>query len=192
MENLSSTPVTGPVTPAERDYIVTALQTTQQLLHEAVDGLTDAQLTFKPNADRWSIAECVEHIVLVERGIFRAIQYGMSLPAKPEKRSEIKVSDVDLVRATRGRSRLLAAPEPFVPTGKYGDTSATVALFDQVRTADTDFAQTAEGDLRTHYFDHFILGRLDLYQALLLIASHGERHRKQIDDVKATPGYPQS
>lgn len=190
MENLPATPVTGPLTEAERDYVVTALQTTQTLLHDAVDGLSDVQLTFKPGADRWSIAECVEHIVMVERGIFRATQQGIQQPADPEKRSDIKISDVDLVKATRGRSRPIAAPAPFVPTGKYGDTAATMALFDAVRAADIDFAQNADADLRTHYFDHFILGRLDLYQALLLIAAHGERHRKQIDDVKAAPGYP--
>lgn len=192
MENLPAAPVTGPVTDAERTYIITALQTTQQLLHETVDGLTDAQLTFKPDADRWSIAECVEHIVLVERSIFRAIQHGISQAAEPEKRSEIKISDVDLVKATRGRTRRLAAQSYFVPTGKYGDTAATMALFDQVRATDIDFAKTTDSDLRTHYFDHFVVGRLDLYQALLLIASHGERHRKQINDVIATPGYPQS
>jgi len=192
MENLPATPVTGPLTEAERDYIVTALQTTRILLHDAVDGLSAAQLTFKPGADRWSIAECVEHIVLVERGLFRAVQQGVRQEAEPEKRSEIKISDVDLVKATRGRTRLIAAPAPFVPTGKYGDTAATMALFDEVRAADTDFAQHADSDLRTHYVDHFILGRLDLYQALLLIVAHGERHRKQIDDVKAAPGYPQA
>ncbi len=192
MENLPATPVTGPLTEAERDYIVTALQTTQTLLRDAVDGLSDAQLTFKPGADRWSIAECVEHIVLVERGIFRAAQQGIQQIADSEKRSDIKISDVDLVKATRGRSRHIAAPAPFMPTGKYGDTAATLAMFDEVRAADINFAQHAEGDLRTHYFDHFILGPLDLYQALLLIAAHGERHRKQIDDVKAAPGYPQA
>lgn len=192
MENLPANPVTGPVTTVERDYIVTALQTTQTLLHDAVDGLSDAQLMFKSGADRWSIAECVEHIVRVERGIFRAVQQGIQQAAEPEKRSEIKISDVDLVRATRGRSRQIAAPAPFMPTGKYGDTAVTMALFDEVRGADIDFAQNADGDLRTHYFDHFIIGWLDLYQALLLIAAHGERHRKQIDDIKAAPGYPQA
>lgn len=192
MENLSSGPVTGPVTDAEREYVVTALETTKQLLHDTVDGLTNAQLTFKPDANRWSIAECIEHIVLVERGLFRAIQHGMSQAAEPEKRSEIRMSDVDVIKAARSRAGRLAAPTPFMPTGKYGDTAATMALFDQIRTTDIDFAKTVSDDLRTHYFEHFMMGRLDLYQALLLIASHGERHRKQIDELKATPGYPQS
>jgi hypothetical protein len=192
MENLSSAPVTGPVTDTEREYIVRALQTTQQLLHETVDGLTDAQLTYKPDAGRWSIAECVEHVVLVERGIFRAIQHGISQVAEPEKRSGIRFNDVDVIKAVRSRAGRMASPAPFVPTGKYGDTAATMALFDQIRATDTDFAKTADGDLRTHYFDHFTMGRLDLYQALLLIAAHGERHRKQIDEVKAAPDYPQA
>ncbi|WP_461096150.1 DinB family protein [Spirosoma luteolum] len=190
MEPLPNTPVTGPVTETERTYALNALQTTQGLLHEAVAGLSPAQLTFKTEPGRWSIAECVEHIVLVERGIFKYMQRSMDEPADAARRAEIKVSDVDMVRAVRSRGVTLASPAPFVPTGRYGDTDATLAAFDEGRSAVTDWLSTQAGDLRTHFFPHIAFGTLDGYQAMLLISAHGERHRKQIEEIKTNPAFP--
>ena len=190
MENLQSAPVTGPVTEQERTYAIDSLANTKTTLHQSLAGLSDAQLTYKPSPDRWSIAECVEHIVLVDKGIFGAIQKGMSYPANPEKRAEIKYSDVDVIKAVRSRAVTLPAPDPFVPTGRFGSTSVALDAFDQQREAIIAYVKTVTDDLRTHYFRHIALGWLDVYQAILVLAAHGERHRKQIEDVKNTPGFP--
>ena len=114
----------------------------------------------------------------------------MDTPAEPEKRAEIKVSDVDLIKAIRSRTNRLSAPDPTVPTGHYGNTATALAAFDTQRTAAIDYVQTVSGDLRTHYFTHFVLGQLDTCQAVLLMAAHCERHRKQIEAVKTNPDYP--
>jgi uncharacterized damage-inducible protein DinB len=190
MENLQSTPVTGPVTDQERTYAIDVLTSTQAALHQAISGLTDAQLAYKPAADRWSINECVEHIFLVERGIFSGIQKGMAYPANPEKRAEVKYSDVDVIKAVRSRAVTLPAPDPFVPTGRFDSVRTALAAFDEQRRNAITYVQTVTDDLRTHYFRHIALGWLDIYQAILLLASHGERHRKQIEEIKASPGYP--
>ncbi len=179
-----------PVTDAERAYAIDALKVAQTNLHQVVDGLSAEQLQHKPRPDRWSVDECVEHIILVEKGIFRAIQSVMPTPADPARRAEIKVSDVDVIRFVRSRSTAIPAPDPFVPTGRFGTTEAAMLAFDQQQQSVIDFAHTTPGDLRNHYFNHPILGTLDTYQALLLIAAHTERHRKQIDEVKASAGFP--
>ncbi|GAB3642414.1 DinB family protein [Spirosoma arcticum] len=190
MENLQSAPVTGPVTDQERAYAIDALKATKDALHQSLAGLTNAQLSYKSGADRWSVAECVEHIALIERGIFAAIQKGMAYPANPEKRTEIKYSDVDVIKAVRSRSVTLPSPDPFVPTGRFNSVSAALDDFDQQRDAVISYVHTVTDDLRTHYFRHIALGWLDAYQAILLLASHGERHRKQIEEVKASSGFP--
>jgi hypothetical protein len=191
MQNLESNPVTGPVTELERSYAIEVLQSTQAALHQALEGLTEAQQTYKPAESRWSIAENVEHIVLVESGIFGAIQKGMTYPSNPEKRAELKYSDVDVIKAVRSRSVTLPAPDPFVPTGRFASVSEGLTAFDQQRAAAIGYMHNVTDDLRTHYFRHIALGWLDSYQAILLLASHGERHRKQIEEVKASPGFPQ-
>lgn len=190
MENLQPAPVTGPVTDQERAYATDALQSTRASLRQSINGLTDAQLNYKPAPDCWSVAECVEHIALVESGLFATIQKGMSYPANPEKRAEMKYSDVDVIKAVRSRTVTLPSPDPFLPTGRFGSTSAAMEAFDQQREAVIAYVKTVTDDLRTHYFQHIALGWLDAYQAILLLASHGERHRKQIDEVKTSPGFP--
>ena len=190
MENLQPAPVTGPVTDQERAYAIDSLNVTRDALHQSLAGLSVAQLTYKPGPDSWSIAECTEHITLVEKRILYAIQASMDAPAEPEKRADIKVSDVELIKAVRSRTNRLSAPDPTVPTGRYGDTATALAAFDAQRTTAIDYVQTVSGDLRTHYFTHFVLGQLDTYQAVLLMAAHCERHRKQIEAVKTSPDYP--
>ena len=190
MENLQPGTVTGPVTEQERDYAIHALKATKDALHQSLAGLTNAQLSYKPANDRWSVAECVEHIALIERGIFAAIQKGMAYPANPEKRAEIKYSDVDVIKAVRSRVVALPSPDPFVPTGRFNSVSAALDDFDKQRDVVISYVRTVTDDLRTHYFRHIALGWLDAYQAILLLASHGERHRKQIEEVKAGSGFP--
>ncbi|SFD71583.1 DinB family protein [Spirosoma endophyticum] len=190
MENLQSLPVTGPVTDSERSYAVDSLNATLANLKQSLDGLSTEQLTYKPTVDRWSIAECVEHIALVEKGIYKAILAGMSVPADPAKRADIRISDVDVIKAVRSRLFTLAAPAPFVPTGRFGDASYALQAFEERRQDAIDLVLNTKNDLRTHYFIHPALGTLDTYQAVLVMASHVERHRKQIDEIKASSGFP--
>lgn len=190
MDKLPPSPVTDSVSDAERTYALEALQTTRISLRQTLDGLSDAQLSYKPGADRWSIAECAEHIVLVEGGIFQALQTSMERPADPDRRAQIRASDIDVIKAVRSRSALFPAPNAFVPTGHFAGLEATLQAFDQQRDTVIAYVKSAQANFRTHYFRHPALGLLDAYQAVLVIAFHGERHRKQIEEVKASTGFP--
>jgi len=54
------------LTEADRDKAVQYLATTKKDVLDATKGLSDAQWNFKPAADRWSVAECMEHIAAYE------------------------------------------------------------------------------------------------------------------------------
>ncbi len=190
MEDRHPSTIVGPVTDTERSYAIDMLMATRDSLRQSLNGLSAAQQQYKPAPDRWSIAECAEHIVLVDRGIFRSIQQAMSLPADPDRRAAVKLSDVYVIKAVRSRGTVAPAPAVFIPTGRYADVQAALAAFEQQRAAAIDFVQTTTEDYRTHYVEHPFLGTLDAFQAVLLLASHGERHRKQIEEVKAVPGFP--
>lgn len=190
MQNFQPTDGSGPVTDEQRAYLIDTLQSTRHSLHQSVGGLSDAQLTYRPAPDRWSVADCVEHIVLVERAIFGAVLKGIERPADPAKRADIHITDVDVIKSVRSRAVTTAAPDLFVPTGVFGDAAGSLRAFDQQRDSTLAFARTITEDLRMHYFRHFVLGWLDSYQALLVLVSHGERHRKQIEEIKASAGFP--
>jgi hypothetical protein len=65
-----------------------------------------------------------------------------------------------------------------------------LAEFRATRAETRAFVVGLEGDLRGHFFAHVALGDLDCYQWLVVMAQHGERHARQIEQVKADPGYP--
>src|ERR1700682_3818862 len=50
------------LTKAERDKAVAELEGSRQMFLDATKGLSAAQWNFKAGPDRWSIAECAEHI----------------------------------------------------------------------------------------------------------------------------------
>ncbi|RYF57303.1 MAG: DinB family protein [Cytophagaceae bacterium] len=190
MEDKHPSTVSGPITDAERTYAIDMLIATRDSLRQSLAGLSSAQQQYKSVPDRWSIAECAEHIAVVDRAIFRSLQKGMAVPADEFRRAEVKLSDVFVIKAVRSRGTVAPAPLPFVPTGRYGDVESALAIFEEQRAAEIAYVQAATEDFRTHYFDHPFLGTLDAFQAVLLLASHGERHRKQIEEVKADPGFP--
>ena len=78
MHNTSSTIIadTG-LTTEEITRASRHLSVTRGFLLESVGGLSAAQWDFKPPSDVWSVAENMEHIVLVESGIHGIIE-GMS------------------------------------------------------------------------------------------------------------------
>lgn len=191
MENRPPTEPTGPFTSEERSYVINVLKATHADLHQSLEGLSDHQLSYKPSAERWSIAACVEHIALVEGRIFKGVQLGMETPAVQERRAEISVSDVDVIKAMRSRKNARLAPAGTEPTGRFGNAAAALQAFDELRAAVIDFGQSTQEDLRSHYFDNKIFGTIDVFQALLMMANHSERHRKQIEEIKADTEFPQ-
>jgi uncharacterized damage-inducible protein DinB len=182
----------GPISDAERTYALDLLRESRQRLHQLLTGVSPAQATFKAGPDRWSIAECVEHITLVETGFVKVLQTSVNEPADPARRSEIRVSDVDVLKAVRSRTIPITAPSFAVPAGRFESVQAALEAFDTQRERAIHFLQTESGDLRTHYFLHRQLGTLDLYQTVLLMAAHVFRHCKQIDEVKTSAGFPEA
>jgi len=57
----------------ERAALVDELRETRAIFLEAFAGISEAQSKFKPAPDRWSIAECAEHVALVEKGMMSRI-----------------------------------------------------------------------------------------------------------------------
>jgi hypothetical protein len=79
------------LSPAERDHAVAELDSSQKAFLEATSGLSEAQWNFKPAPDRWSIAECAEHIGVTEAFILKLItEQTLKGPAEPEKRALVQ------------------------------------------------------------------------------------------------------
>jgi len=161
-------------------------------LEKAVKGLTPEQLAFKPSEDKWSIAQCLEHIVLTEPLLFDYEKSAMNEPAAPGKRSEIKLTDDQVMTMMLDRSHKAQAPQEAIPTGKYTDyRTALNDLQAQRKLILKDVENYTIDDLRNHVTDG-PMGPVDAYQFLLFIPGHTMRHTLQIQEVKADPNFPKN
>jgi hypothetical protein len=178
------------LTQAEKDRAVQYLEKTKQGVLDATKGLSEAQWNFKAGPDRWSIAQCVEHIAAAEdyiRGM--DAEKLMVAPAVPGR--DTKKTDDAVIAMVPDRSQKAQAPEPLVPTNRFGSPDGSLKHFVESRAKTEDFVKTTPG-LRDHAVDSPMGAKLDGYEFVLLIAAHSERHTKQILEVKADPNYPKN
>lgn len=176
---------------ADRDKGVQYLEQTRDGVVAAVSGLSDAQLHFKAGPDRWSIAECLEHIALAEDFLFMNVQQNvMKAPAGAADRDVAKI-DAAVLLEIPDRSHKAQAPPQLVPTGRWAPDE-TLKHFLASREKTIEFMET-QPDLRAHAVEMPPMGQqLDGYEWLLFIAAHSKRHTEQIEEVKADPNFPKS
>ena len=179
------------LTAVERAYAAGKLETTKEKLSAELEGLTQAQLTFKPNPENWNISEILEHTALGENGIWQAIRQGLATEPDPSRRAEVKATDEEVYNRTSSRNVKATSPEVIKPVGKFPSAEAAIAFFNKRRNATTDYVNTTEDDLRNRYWKHPSAGVLDLYQTILFIAGHSERHTAQIIEIKQHQAFPQ-
>src|SRR5260370_24147043 len=88
-----------PLTQSDRDKAMGHVHATRKVFLDSVAGLSDVQWNFKPAPERWSIAECAEHIAVSEDAIFEFVQKTVKSPAEPEKKAMVRGKDEMIVRA---------------------------------------------------------------------------------------------
>jgi DinB family protein len=176
------------VTQAEKDKAQQYLETTKKGVLEATKGLSEAQWNFKPAPDRWSVAQVMEHIAAAEDFIRGMVKEKIMMAPAGEPGRDVKKTDEGVLAMVPDRTTKVQAPEPLVPTNRFGSPEASIKHFVESRATTEDFLKTTTG-LRDHVADS-PMGKLDGYEFVLLIAAHSERHTKQINEVKADPNFP--
>ena len=182
-----ATAFAAPLEQGERDRAMSHLHATRKAFLDSVAGLSEAQWNFKASPERWSIAECAEHIAVSDDALFELLQQTMKSPAAPEKKAEAQGKDEAILRMLPDRSVKAKAPEFLQPWPDHADL---IAHFKQSRDRNIAYIQTTEDDLRSHFMNHPVLKAIDAYQVMLLLSAHCERHTLQINEVKADPNYP--
>ena len=184
-------PAMGPtISQAERDKAVTELEGSQKAFLDATRGLSEAQWNFKPAPDRWSVAECAEHIGVTEEMIFKLVtEQALKGPAEPQKRELVKMQDDQIVPMALDRSQKFKAPESIQPTRRWSTPAEITRNVLQNRAITLAFVNTTDQDLRNHFLDHPVLKTLDTYQWMILVSAHMRRHTAQILEVKADPNF---
>jgi hypothetical protein len=180
----------GEVSEADRKALLAHLEQTQKQFLASIEGLSEAQWKWKSAPDRWSVAEVAEHITVSESALLGLTNQAMKAPATPELLAKTKGKEALILKAIPDRTKRAQAPEMLQPKGKWPTEAATAAAFREARAQTIALAKDPSKDLRAYASVNPALQELDTYQWLLFLSAHTERHTKQIEEVKATTGYP--
>tara|TARA_B100000029_G_scaffold130843_1_gene124464 strand:+ start:1257 stop:1829 length:573 start_codon:yes stop_codon:yes gene_type:complete len=179
------------LTGEERAHIVGLLEQTRDDLLRVVEPLTEAQWSFRPAPDAWSIGLIVEHLGRVEASLFGQVERALGEAASDDWADRVGAKDTLIVESLQDRSERRNAPGRAVPTGDVPRADA-MHVFGQCRARSLEFAATTEAPLRAHHLEHHrpMYGALDAYQWLLYIPLHHQRHLSQIAEITAAPDFP--
>ncbi len=172
----------------DREAAVSYLEETKQGFVKSIDGLSEAQWTFKAAPDRWSIAEVAEHIAISESTILQLLTE--KVMKAPKSAAPAPLSDQKVIDAITDRSQTAQAPDMLRPANRWATRDALTKDFLAARQKTIDYVKTTTDDLRGHVAPHPALKELDGHQWLLLLAAHSARHTDQITEVKTGTGYP--
>jgi len=187
----TKTPV-ATLTDSERKYATDLLLQTEAGVINAAAGLSEAQLNFKPAPDKWSVADCIKHIAVTEAGLWRMTNGTIQAPANPEKRSEVKATDEQVVNMIEDRSHKVKTATQLEPQNTpYKSMEEAMMSFIKDRSKLISYVKTTDVDLRNHV-GALPVGSFDSYQMILFIAAHSNRHMQQMEEVKADPNFPKN
>ena len=158
---------------------------------KVVKDLSDEQLNFRSDEESWSVAECVEHIAASEQSFFDLVEMTLKTDPDPSLRSEVKLSDQEVIGIMENREQKVKTRPDLEPTDRYTGFDNSIDEFKSKRKSIIKYIKTTNDDLRNRYFD-FPFGKVDSYQILLLISAHVTRHTKQIQEIIANSNYPNS
>lgn len=176
------------MTHEERLFLKAKLAASESQLLHLLATIHDDQWTFREQAERWSLAENLEHLVLFEGFIRRMVTKILS--EDPSSKRPSPVDDVHVIALREVGNAKITAREIVRPRGTLGSPSEMLQSFQSERAQTIDVVSNTDGDLRAHFFAHLVLGELDAYQWLLVIAQHTERHIAQMKTVMSDAGFP--
>ena len=136
----------------------------------------------KPAPDRWSVANVLEHLAIVESRAL-VLARGLIETAPPLGGNGCDAPTPINRAMLQDRSARVQAPGPIQPKGTLSADEALAAL-ERSRAELMTVIAAAEGrDLRQVSRPHPVLGILDGYQWLGSIGGHEERHALQILEI---------
>jgi uncharacterized damage-inducible protein DinB len=184
------------VTDEELAELVKVIDDAQDQLVGHISGITDEQWSFKQNPNRWSIAECVEHIARTERAILGGIAFHLSRPANPDWFAQTQ-GKLDLVRRVVVDRPKGGVGSPFQAGGEvlpseHWDRARGIREFYASHGELRAFVETMPREIKNRTFENPFpsIGMLNGYDWLNLGALHVVRHTLQAIEVQEDPNYP--
>jgi len=167
--------------PSEAIDIIAILEKSREDFHTSASGLPESLAKTRPEENRWSVLECVEHVTTVEEMFLKRLAGGEHKEAPPED----KTREAALAQRFVDRTNKRQAPETVLPKGRFTSLAEGLRQFQSARDVTLQFAREHAADLYTLASIHPAFGPLNGVEALMIIAGHAQRHAEQIREVRA-------
>lgn len=144
-------------------------------LFALIEGLSEAQASFKPSADEWSVLETMRHVVAGKRGVVyicRRLARGeapRNVGGEGQASAQDGVMGEEFATLAEARAAALAAHED---------------LLSFVREISSETNAEAR-------YPHLIFGELNCREWAVFQRVHDGDHAGQIEQILAAPGFPQ-
>jgi uncharacterized damage-inducible protein DinB len=171
------------MTDIERKRVIEYLESTRSRLLKTVEDFPEERFATDPAEGCWSAAKTMEHIVFVEGRALGRIHGALQQPPDASRKSGMAGRDEELWNGVTNRAQKVDAPSIAHPAGRQS-REELVTAFQSAREMTLIFARSTDAELRHHFAAHPMFGELDCFQWLMLIPSHGERHRAQIEECQ--------
>jgi uncharacterized damage-inducible protein DinB len=166
---------------------------------EAFGHLSADQLNWKPNAETWSIGECLDHLITTNRTYFaqlEAISRGDKYVSFWEKLPILhRTWGKMLLKATSPDTpRKAKTTKPFHPTR----SSFTPAILDEFATQQQELIRRVEKADNVDHHEMMITSpaasfiTYSLHDGLVIIFQHEKRHFNQAKVLMAHPEFPKA
>lgn len=174
------------MTKTERNDLLTLVKENRIALLKSIEGIKAADFCSKPTENDWSIADVLEHLVLIDKSILGGILHkGKNVrDTTPETTPDSKIFYV-VPDLKRGK---VTAPEHLKPTSEYQSNTAAMAAFNTSRDTIEMFISTTNLPLERIAFKHFSLGLLNGRNWMAFIVAHCQRHIIQIENIRIERG----
>jgi DinB superfamily len=172
--------------PQDKTEVVEHLERSRQEFIAAVAGLSESQAKLRPDPDRWSVLECVEHVSFVEERFLGWLENAQKLDA-PRVNKE---NEERLIGRVPDRSTRVKAPEAVVPTGRFATLEQALAQFNANRARSIQFADDRCDELYCLAAEHPRFGPVNAVELLIITAGHSRRHAEQIRETRVALERP--
>lgn len=144
----------------------------------SVRELTDEQLNKVVEEGRWSIAQVLEHLYLMEENATRGIQEVLL-------KDEVNPTDPKPIEIAADRTIKRDAPDYLIPSVEFQTLESLREKLTNSREALMKSVQrVSEEELNNKSFIHRRFGLLSVTQWISLLGYHEQRHLEQIEEIK--------
>ncbi|GAB4332218.1 MAG: hypothetical protein OHK0038_07720 [Flammeovirgaceae bacterium] len=152
---------------AQSDFI-----TNTKSIRDFIKGLDYQRLNKKPSAKEWSVIECLEHLIVIEKSVEKVLE----LEAVAPRRSYF--SKIDMMKnSLLNFDQKYETTEMFYPIGLYSDANKAIEEFEKQREQISQ-----KGDLKMLYIgiEHPFFGKLTKLEWIYFCIFHAQRHFEQM------------